>query len=441
MHKASSNTSHNTVKLKEVDGRMRLAHISNTTLKRLLGRGAVACVLALAGILLLVSAPTRVYAAPASGTAQSHLDKAEEARKKAAAEEANAKRLAKEVEELEIRVGQYAKEAESYQPKIKEASGKASALAQELSRLKSAEASLRAEIERTSQLYEEQKERLRDRAAETYRQGEDFYLSLLFESVDLSDLITRSEFVSRILQENSETADALMVTKRTLDNNRVELEKTVATAKEKSDAAAAVANRLITLKASRIAAVNSSEALQDKKSDLMKDSKENAARLRALAEAEEAEARKLQKELSGSGSGKFSGKMAWPVPGFTRVSSPFGYRIHPIFGTRKLHTGIDIGRKSDGTSINGAAIVAAGSGKVISAGSRSGYGYTVIIDHGNGVTTLYAHQQAGGIKVSNGQNVKAGQRIGTVGSTGNSTGPHLHWEVRVNGTPVNPMTY
>jgi len=85
--------------------------------------------------------------------------------------------------------------------------------------------------------------------------------------------------------------------------------------------------------------------------------------------------------------------------------------------------------------------VAAGSGKVLSAGYRGGYGNTIILDHGNGVTTLYAHQRSGGIRVSSGEEVKKGERIGTVGSTGNSTGPHLHFEVRVNGTPKNPGGY
>ena len=100
-----------------------------------------------------------------------------------------------------------------------------------------------------------------------------------------------------------------------------------------------------------------------------------------------------------------------------------------------MHPGIDIGAPQ------GSSIVAAGKGKVIYAGYRGGYGNTIIIDHGNGVTTLYAHQAAGGLKVSTGQTVTKGQRIGTVGSTGYSTGPHLHFEVRVNGSPRNPRSY
>lgn len=126
-----------------------------------------------------------------------------------------------------------------------------------------------------------------------------------------------------------------------------------------------------------------------------------------------------------------SGRFLLPING--RISSPFGYRIHPISRVRKLHTGMDISGGS------GTPIGAAGAGTVIYAGWRGGYGNTVIIDHGGGIATLYAHQSRVGSSV--GQTVSAGQVIGYVGSTGYSTGPHLHWEVRVNGTPVNPAGY
>ncbi|MCL2503339.1 MAG: M23 family metallopeptidase [Coriobacteriia bacterium] len=127
--------------------------------------------------------------------------------------------------------------------------------------------------------------------------------------------------------------------------------------------------------------------------------------------------------------------MAWPVPSSRRVTSYFGYRTHPIFGDRRLHTGLDIGASQ------GSVIVAAGSGTVIYTGYRGGYGNTVMIDHGNGVVSLYAHQANGSIMVQTGQKVASGEQIGKVGSTGNSTGPHLHFEVRVNGTPKNPLNY
>lgn len=129
------------------------------------------------------------------------------------------------------------------------------------------------------------------------------------------------------------------------------------------------------------------------------------------------------------------GSMTWPVPGYYSITSPYGYRIHPISGTRKFHSGIDIA----GGGINGKNAVAAASGTVISAGTRGGYGNCVIIDHGGGISTLYAHGSS--ILVSPGQSVRQGQPVLKVGSTGASTGPHLHFEVRKNGSPVNPMNY
>lgn len=125
----------------------------------------------------------------------------------------------------------------------------------------------------------------------------------------------------------------------------------------------------------------------------------------------------------------------YPISG--RISSPFGWRTHPIFKSRIFHSGIDI------AGPNGGAIKASNDGRVIYSGWYGGYGKVVILDHGviNGkpITTLYGHMSA--ITVSNGQNVKKGQQIGKEGSTGYSTGPHCHFEVRVNGKPTNPLNY
>lgn len=129
---------------------------------------------------------------------------------------------------------------------------------------------------------------------------------------------------------------------------------------------------------------------------------------------------------------KAPGRLLTPVPG-APITSPFGYRIHPIYGTSRLHTGIDYGA-SEGTPIRASA-----DGVVVSASWFGGYGNATIIDHGGGIATLNGHQSS--MSVSAGQKVTQGQTIGRVGCTGDCTGPHVHFEVRVNGDPVNPANY
>lgn len=138
---------------------------------------------------------------------------------------------------------------------------------------------------------------------------------------------------------------------------------------------------------------------------------------------------------SGGNSAPSSGLTTWPVPSGNTITSRFGNRVHPISGELKFHSGIDI----DGYGNDGGAIVAAGSGTVITAGSNSGYGNYVIIDHGGYTQTLYAHMS--GIAVSQGTYVSAGQTIGYLGQTGVATGTHCHFEVIVNGSHVDPEAY
>ena len=127
-----------------------------------------------------------------------------------------------------------------------------------------------------------------------------------------------------------------------------------------------------------------------------------------------------------------SGQLSVPISG-ARLTSQFGPRVHPIFGTQRLHAGVDWAVPT------GTPVRAAAAGRVVHAGDRGGYGRTVIIDHGGSLATLYAHLSV--VSVGNGQNVERGQVIGAVGSTGFSTGPHLHFEVRVAGNPVDPLPY
>lgn len=147
-------------------------------------------------------------------------------------------------------------------------------------------------------------------------------------------------------------------------------------------------------------------------------------------EQEQARVERLIEEEA-SRAGDPPGVLVRPVPG--AITSGFGMRLHPILGYSRMHTGVDM------TAGHGQEIKAGASGRVILAAAYGGYGNTVIIDHGGGMTTLYAHQSQ--LNVSYGDQVNAGDIIGYVGSTGLSTGPHLHFEVRLFGAPVNPADY
>ncbi|MBE0416176.1 MAG: peptidoglycan DD-metalloendopeptidase family protein [Coriobacteriia bacterium] len=273
----------------------------------------------------------------------------------------------------------------------------------------------------------------------SYKQGTLFYLDLLLDSKTINDLITRTTLVQRVISSNNDMAVQLIHTGKQLETARGGLERALQTASAKRAEAAAVEKNLRSLRSQRQAAINGQQAAQNEKTALMQASEADAERWKAQAEEEEAAARRMEAELRAAasrGSGQYHGGiMAWPVPGGT-LSSAYGWRMHPIFKTRRFHHGIDISR-------GGGTIVAAGDGSVIRAeyGWNGGYGNIIVIDHGDGLTTLYAHILDGGIQVSKGQHVTKGQAIALVGSTGYSTGPHLHFEVRINGSSTDPIAY
>jgi murein DD-endopeptidase MepM/ murein hydrolase activator NlpD len=384
--------------------------------------------------LVLVLACAAPAFALTSADAQKHSQAAEAARKKAAQQQALADKLLKETARLDKVVDGLQAEADALDPQIASATKRSDRLRNEVQRLRSQIRVKQRQIDETQARYEVEQGYFEGRVEASYKQGELFYVQMLLSSADIGDLITRTEFVARAIKSSNDIAANLVGTRESLERAQVELDRDLETASVKRKQAEAAEQKVRDLQDARQAKTDKQDAVLDQKSALMADTKKNAKRLRALAEAEEAESARIAAELSGGGSGIYTGSMAWPVPSSYRVTSPFGPRICPFHG-RELHPGIDIGAPS------GSPIVAAGAGRVTYAGGRGSYGNVVMIDHGNGVVTLYAHQRTGGIKVGVGQSVDKGQRIGTVGSTGNSTGPHLHWEVRVNGAAKNPMSY
>lgn len=408
-------------------------------------------------LLLAITLFISLSVAPVFASVDSHRQKANDALKAAQNEEDRAAALALEISALDGKAEEFRNKAASYEPQIEEAVAKTDSIERELDELQATKVQLVSEIASTTAEYEAKKETLSDRASESYRNGEASIFLLIFDAESITDFLARSEIVGRILQQNAEITTSLRITQRKLENDKTKLEGVVKQTEEKQSEAQQIEANLKGLRANMQNAAAQVDAIESQKTSLMNDSIENAERLRAVAQQEEATARGLEARLAelarkqAQAQSKDStststpvvvskGGFAWPTPGFSRVTSPYGMRMHPVLGYNRMHNGIDIGRNG-GQSIDGASIVASKSGRVITAGYLNGYGNTVIIDHGGGYATVYAHQQAGGIKVSVGQDVKQGQRIGTVGSTGYSTGPHLHFEVRVNGVAQNPMSY
>ena len=265
-------------------------------------------------------------------------------------------------------------------------------------------------------------QKLQKRVRDIYINGQISYVDVLFGAKDFSDLMTRMDILKRIIKHDYDLIMKVKQEKEIVVTARAQLEK------DKAEA-----EKLVADADAKRAAVEEKEAEQQDLLDKAiydRDTSEQAYEELMAASAEVASMiRRSNMTYSGAPAG--AGGMIWPLDG--PVTSEFGWRTHPIFGTARFHSGLDIGGDY------GLPIYAAASGTVIHAGWISGYGNTVIIDHGGGVTTLYGHNDS--LNVGVGQTVSQGQVIAMCGSTGNSTGPHCHFEVRENGEPVSPYNY
>ncbi|QAT42586.1 murein hydrolase activator EnvC family protein [Aminipila luticellarii] len=278
-----------------------------------------------------------------------------------------------------------------------------------------------AQLDQLEKDMDVQNTNLNSRLRTMYKNGSAGFVDVLLGSTSVTDLMTNLDRVQRIYDSDKQLMEQLQQEHNMIDAQKKNLlnlqSQLVATKQEEAEKKSALSE--------------DKSVVADKKAEVASDNK-------ALEEMEQsflAEANRLKAEILASqstGTTYKGGSMAWPAPGVTKITSPFGYRIHPILKVKKLHTGVDIGAPS------GTTIVAANAGTVIKAGWNNSYGNMIMIDHGGGIVTLYAHNSS--LLVKTGDVVARGQAISKSGSTGQSTGPHLHFEVRVNGNYVDPLS-
>lgn len=295
------------------------------------------------------------------------------------------------------------------------------------------------------------------RIRDIYMHGQLNYLDVVLGAKDFNDFANRVELLRRVVAADlnliasiKEQQDKIAAVQQALEAERAKQAALQADAAKKKDEIAthkkeqqAVLYQAEHDKATAEAAYRELEASSSSIANLLRERAAARAAAAAAAAQAQAQAAAAAQQASSSDGGGYSsddyayqpvsgsGAFIWPVNGV--ITSPFGYRTHPIFGTTIYHSGIDIG-VDEGTPVH-----AADAGVVVEADWISGYGYAVVIDHGNGLSTLYGHNSS--LAVSAGQSVSQGEVIAYAGSTGNSTGPHVHFEVRSNGDPVDPMAY
>ena len=272
---------------------------------------------------------------------------------------------------------------------------------------------------------EEKESILNNRISAIYKNRSSSFFELLFKSKSFIELLSKLKLMNlladqdaKIIEDIKDRKSAVLSVKQNImelrneqDNQKVSLEKLVTQAEQKK---AEVADIL------------------DQKKDLLSGAKADKNTLLAIEAQQTAKENEIQRILESLKYGSApNGKLVWPVAG--RLTSGFGNRMHPILGYVRFHSGIDL------AASNGTPIYAADGGQVLQTGYSGGYGNSILIYHGGGFATFYAHLS--GYAVSNGQMVTRGQLIGYVGSTGWSTGPHLHFEVRINGAAQNPLGY
>lgn len=290
------------------------------------------------------------------------------------------------------------------------------------------------ELEAAIAQQEEQYAAMKKRIQFMYERGDSFYLEMLLAEESFADMANRADYIEALSRYDRKKLDEYVETREYVELCKEELEtehEVLNEAREAVKQEEANVNSLLAEKEAQIVSVsadisNKEAAIKEYEALIAQENEEIAALEKAVAEEKARLAAQNARVYNG-------GMFAWPCPGYKRISDEYGNRIHPILGTQKFHNGIDL------AAPGGTAILAAYDGDVVAADYSSSMGNYIMLDHGSGLYTIYMHCSA--LYVSKGQSVGKGQNIAAVGSTGRSTGNHLHFSVRLNGNYVSPWNY
>ncbi len=318
-----------------------------------------------------------------------------------------------EIQKLDDKISNYEYQVES--------------MGKELEELEASIETTTKNLELVTASYEKKEQLLKEQLVVMYELGELSYLDVLLSSTSITEFITTYHLLADLTEYNTKLMDDVEEQMKIIENSKQKLENEQAELKilkSKAEQTSIILKNTKTMQQAYIAKLTDDEK---KVNDEIQKYKIEAALIESQIKANSSYG---TAEIQNTG-----GTMPWPVAMTgTQITSYYGTREHPIQGIIKLHQGIDIGNVG-----YGAPVIAVMDGTVTHAGELGSYGNCVMIDHGNGITTVYAHGQS--VLTEKGATVKKGDVILATGSTGNSTGPHLHFEVRVNGNTVDPLLF
>ena len=291
------------------------------------------------------------------------------------------------------------------------------------------------ELEEAEEIQATQYENMKKRIKFIYEKGDTFYLELVMSSASFGEMLNKATYVEKIseydatkLEEYKQTCEYIQACKEQLDAEKELLDEAKVQVEEEE------AN-LETLISAKEGEINLKTADINNKEAAIKEYEEDLAAQTATIQALEAAVAAERAQLAEAGEAIVydGGMFKWPAPSYTRISDDYGNRTHPILGVQQFHNGVDM------AAPGGSPILAAYDGKVVAAAYNASMGNYIMINHGGGLYTIYMHASA--LYVSTGETVTRGQKIAAVGTTGRSTGNHLHFSVRKDGAYVSPWNY